>query len=274
MTELTKAGLFMKLIHLLTAGFMAIAMSFATANAAETCEGAGPQTPRDITSKIGANLADFPWAPAHTEMNLCNIHTHTNAEHKGPDFSIKVGSGDHGGYACNETSSLTEAQLKDPMDGKGAFKGVKPGDTIEVHWVHSSCDVKPGKGLGACLTDECENPKLRVETQVFLLANDEYALDFNDYVYGDTQRNNFHQAKAIPTDTGKPVVFRGSTTGPSYTDKACSPAKVTWSVRPQCAKLNIATLHKWAETGNAFEEDHSHGVRQLVTNPALLSPIQ
>jgi hypothetical protein len=41
-----------------------------------------------------------------------------------------------------------------------------------------------------------------------------------------------------------------------------------------CAKLDINSLHKWAEEGNVFNESKSHGVRQLVTAPELLSPIQ
>lgn len=252
----------------------ALAISPASSMAEELCKDAGPQTPRDISSAEGTNMDAFPMAPEYTKMNLCNIHTHTNAEHKGPDFSVFVNNTDSGGYACNETSSLTKEQLTDPMNGKGAYKGVKPGDTIEVHWVHSSCNVKPGEGLGSCLSDDCKDPLLRVEAQVFVLVNDEHALDFGDYVYANTQRDGFHQAKAIPADTGKPVVFRGSTTGPKYTQSECSPLKVTWSVRPQCAKLNIASLHAWAEKGNVFNETKSHGVRQLVTAPELLSPIK
>jgi hypothetical protein len=244
------------------------------ANQPLSCKNAGPQTPRDISNHTGKNTITFPWAPAYAEMNLCNIHSHTNAEHRGPDFNVYVGDSKHGGYACNATSSLTAEQLQDPYNGNGPYKNVKPGDTIEVHWVYSSCDVKPGKGLGACLTEDCTNPKLRVEAQVFLLVNDEYALDFNDYVYANTVRNGLHQAKSIPTDTGKPVVFRGSTTGPAYTQEICSPAQVTWSVRPQCAKLNIASLHQWAKAGNVFAETSSHGVRQLVTKPELLAPIE
>ncbi len=257
------------------AGMAAIlgAVSFG-AQAMETCEGAGPQTPRDIANVVGSNSVTFPMAPHYSKMNLCNIHTHTNAEHKGPDFSIKVGTGDYDGYACNESKSLTKEQLMDPFEGKGAFGKIKPGDTIEVHWVHSSCDVKPGEGLGSCLAEGCTDPLLRVEAQTFLLVNDEHALDFNDYVYGDTVREGFHQAKSIPDDMGKPVEFLGSTTGPSYTEEKCSPLKVTWSVRPQCAKLNIASLHKWAADGNVFKETKSHGVRQLVTKPELLSPIK
>lgn len=239
------------------------------------CSEFGPQTPRDISSVSGNNSADFPMAPAYTELNLCNIHTHTNAEHKGPGFDVFVGDDDHGGYACNLSDmALSDAELSDPKGGKGAFKGVKPGETIEVHWVHSSCDVAPGEGLGSCLSEGCDNPLLRVEAQVFLVVNDENALDFNDLVYDEANKDTVHQAKAIPSDTGTPVVFRGSTTGPKYTQTTCSPFNVTWSVRPNCAKLDINSLHEWAEKGNVFNETKSHGVRQLVVHPDLLAPIE
>ena len=71
------------------------AVKTVTENAA-LCEGFGPQTPRDISSKTGVNLDDFEIAPPASAMNLCNIHTHTNAEHKGPDFSIYAGPGASG----------------------------------------------------------------------------------------------------------------------------------------------------------------------------------
>ena len=242
--------------------------------AKEICKDAGPQTPRDISKKYGKNKVKFKMAPDYQKMNLCNIHTHTNAEHKGPDFNVFVNNTDFGGYACNETTSLTPAKLRDTYNGKGAFKNIKPGDTIEVHWVHTSCDVKPGEGLGSCLSDDCKNPLLRVEAQVFLLVNDDSALDFNDYAYDNNIVNGLHQAKRIPSDTGTPVVFRGYTTGPKYTETECSPLKVTWSVRPQCAKLNIKSLHRWAKKDNIFNEKKSHGVRQLVTSPKLLSKIK
>ncbi len=238
------------------------------------CEGFGPQTPRDITSAVGLNLDDFAMAPDASELNLCNIHTHTNAEHKGPGYSVFVNGTDNGGYACNDADTFTEEQLTDPAGGDGAYKGVKPGDTIEVHWVHTSCDIEPGEGLGSCLSETCEAPLLRVEAQVFLVVNDpENAYDFTELAYGGTKRAGRHQAKAIPSETGEPVVFRGSTTGPSFTQSTCSPLKVTWSVRPQCARVDISSLHKWASEGNVFNETKSHGVRQLVTAPELLSPI-
>lgn len=238
--------------------------------ASALCVGMGPQTPRDISAVQGLNLTAFPLAPPAAEMNLCNIHTHTNAEHKGPGFSVFVNDTDQGGYACNGTAELTEAELA-PADG--AFKGVTSGETIEVHWVHTSCPATPGAGLGACVPEGCENPLLRVEAQTFLVVNDDAALDFMEMTYGGNMVDGLHQAKMIPADTGTPVSFRGSTTGPSYTQATCSPAQVTWNVRPQCAKLDINSLHAWAESGNVFEETKSHGVRQLVTAPELLSPI-
>lgn len=98
-------------------------------------------------------------------------------------------------------------------------------------------------------------------------------MNFDDLAYKENQVNGRHQALALPTDTRLPVEFIGSTTGPSYTESACSPIHATWSVHPSCAKLDINSLGKWCE-GNVFEEDHAHGVRALVTNPGLLSEIK
>jgi len=245
----------------------------------EACKGFGPQTPRDIDSLNGDNKRSFSLAPASTEMNLCNIHFHENAEHKARDFSIYAGDGDgHGydsGYQCAVSKSLSDAEMAPTKEAvcKGKHGDLQPGDTIEVHWVHSSCDVKPGAGLGSCLSDSCANPNLRVETQVFTLVNDPDALNFNDLDYDGNMVNGYHQPKAIPDNTGKPVEFLGSTTGPKYSEQSCSPLQVSWSVRPQCAKLDINSVGEWCKD-NAFNEDHAHGVRKLVVNPRLLSEIK
>lgn len=244
------------------------------ASVANVCEGYGPQTPRDIDSLEGTNKRIFSIAPPSEQMNLCNIHFHNNAEHKAKDFSIYAGEGDKGyggGYMCGISKELSAAELK-PVKGK-VCGGLEPGDTIEMHWVHSSCDVKPGAGLGSCLSDTCANPNLRVETQVFTLVNDSSAMDFNDMDYDGNMIDGYHQAKMIPTTTGASVEFLGSTTGPSYdAAQKCSPLQVTWSVRPQCAKLDINSIAKWCES-NEFDEKKSHGVRQLVTDKRLLSVI-
>ncbi|WP_417911264.1 delta-class carbonic anhydrase [Candidatus Electronema sp. PJ] len=239
------------------------------------CKTAGPQTPRDIDSKIGTNKIVFPVAPIYSELNLCNIHFHVNAEHKGENFSLEAGAGDHGhggGYKCTDTPSLTKEELKSPNGS--ICEGLKPGDTIEVHWVHSSCgDVQPGETLKSCLSEKCQKPSLRVEAQVFLVVNDPTALNFNDLSYDGNIVNGRHQAKAIPAGTGIPVEFLGSTTGEKYNNEQCSPLQVTWNVRPQCAKVDINSLGKWCEH-NVFKEHHGHGARELVTDPSLLSEIK
>ena len=238
------------------------------------CTGFGPQTPRDIDSKKGTNPQTFTLAPNYQDMNLCNIHFHNNAEHKAKDFAIFAGDGDHGhggGYQCAMSKKLSKAELTKPKND--ICKGLKPGDTIEVHWVHSSCQVTPGAGLGSCLNKKCANPDLRVETQVFTLVNDKKALNFNDFAYGSNMVNGKHQAKSLPKGNGKVVEFIGSTTGPKYSESTCSPMQVTWAVRSKCAKLDINSLGEWCEN-NEFSEDHAHGVRKLVTNPKLLSIIK
>ena len=240
----------------------------------EVCVSFGPQTPRDIDKKAGENKVRFSSAPSYKEMNLCDIHFHNHAEHKAKDFSIYAGDGNQGiggGYQCNISKSLSKAELKAPKNY--ICKGIKPGDTIEVHWVYSSCDVKPGPGLGTCLSESCANPDLRAETQVFTVVNDPSALNFNDFSYAGHTVNGYHQTKSLPTNTGKPVEFMGSTTGPNYSDQKCSPLLVSWSVRPLCAKVDINSLGEWCKN-NVFEEDKADGVRKLVVNPKLLSKIK
>jgi hypothetical protein len=262
----------MKRSHAAAAAIVSLSLGLgSSAFAADVCQKYGPQTPRDITKKGGKNPQTFPLAPPARAMNFCNIHFHTNAEHKGPGYAVFAGKGEFGGYKCNGTAKLSKAELTTPEHG--ACHGLKAGDTIEVHWVYTSCEVTPGKGLGACLSEQCANPTLRVEAQVFLVANNPKAGDFANYAYAGHVVHGLHQPKALPAGTGKPVEFLGSTTGPSYSDTKCSPLQVTWSVRPACAKIDINSLNKWCEK-NPFEEDHAHGVRALVTAPELLSKIR
>lgn len=148
------------------------------------------------------------------------------------------------------------------------------GETIEVHRVQTSCNATPGEGLGACVPEGCENPLLRVQARVFLVVNDVAALDLMDMAYGGHTSNGLHQAKATPSDTGPPALFRGPTTGPSYLQTSCSSAQATWNERPRRAKLHVQSVHTWAEGDNVFKETKSHGVRQLVTAPELLAPIE
>jgi hypothetical protein len=235
-------------------------------------KGFGPQSPRDISSLKGTNARIFGEAPAYTDMNLCNIHFHKNAEHKGGEFTKYAGNGTGTGYqsgfaysgklSSSETKKINKDICPNPHGG------LYPGDTIEVHYVHSTALAKPGYTLGACLGESITNIQARVETQVYVLVNDKKALDFNELTEHAVV-NGKHQALNIPNNTGTPIQYAGSTTGPSYNEKA-SPFQVSWSVRPKVAKVNIETVGDWCK-GNAFKEDHAHGVRNLVTNPKLLS---
>lgn len=235
--------------------------------------GYGPQSPRDIDSHEGANHRAFSTAPAATEMTLCDIHFHENAEHKGGQFTIYAGNGDGHGYGTGfkYDGDLSEAEMA-PVDmkvGEGEHGDLTPGDTIEIHFVHSTAQATLGPSLGTCLSDAIGNPQLRVETVVAVLVS-EGGADFTEMAHIE-EIDGLNQVPNLPTDLGNPVVYNGSTTGPGYNQKG-SPFQVTWSVRPKVAKLNIASVDAWLKD-NPFGEDHAHGVRNLVMNPALLSQI-
>lgn len=237
-------------------------------------EGFGPQSPRDIDAVVGSNQRSFNAAPSSAKMNLCNIHFHKNAEHKGGEFTEYAGNGDGHGYQSGYKYSgkLTASELKSAENEICPSKhgALSVGNTIEVHYVHSTAQVKPGPTLGSCLNEAIKNPQLRVETQVYVLVNDKNALDFGR-LSKQEKTSDLYQAVNIPSNTGTPIQYAGSTTGPGYNEKG-SPFQVTWSVRPNVAKVNIESVGKWCE-GNVFNEDHAHGVRNLVTNPDLLSKI-
>lgn len=207
-------------------------------------------------------------------MDLCNIHFHKNAEHKGGEFTKYAGNGDGHGYESGYmyTGHLSDSELKPVNDEvcPSEHGHLEAGDTIEVHYVHSTAQVTPGPTLGSCLNDAINNPQLRVETQVYVLVNDSNAKDFAESTKHGW-KNGLYQATNIPADTGTAIQYAGSTTGPGYNEKG-SPFQVTRSVRPKVSKVNIQTVGDWCK-GNAFNEDHAHGVRNLVLNPDLLSEI-
>jgi len=245
--------------------FMLTGLSYASGKKAgkdNHCVGAGPQSPRDIAATKGSNKVVFNTAPDYKDMNLCNVHFHRNAEHKASSYSEFVKDGDHSGWACKQPSAARLA--KGSHVEYNHCEGIAPGDTIEVHWVYTTCDttsegVKPlGGGLGACMTEICPNPQLRVEAQVFVLEEGG-KLKFND--------------KEPVTPEGDIVRYIGSTTGTSYSNDHCSQFQVNWNVRNSCESLDIKDFSNWC-AHNKYNDHHAHGVRELVTSPALLSPIK
>lgn len=228
------------------------------------CFHAGPQAPRDISIKIGQNPSVFPDALPHAQMNLCNIHFHRSAEHKGPGFSTLHGNGIHEGYICDGSKPPLESQRK--HEGDGCYD-IGLGDTIEVHWVFTTCEVDPGKTLAACMNPNCQNPNLRVEARVFVLTEGvKGEFDFDEY------RVKGHHPKHLPVAKNE-VSYMGSTTGPKFTDKICSPYQVSWHVGTGCAPLKKSSLDKWCDK-NVFGERHAHGVRKIVKDPRILSKIK
>jgi hypothetical protein len=214
----------------------------------------------------GTNSVTFAKAPSADQMHLCNIHFHQYAEHKGTGYSGQAGEGDHKGYYCQKNTAKPQegdhgSACRPKEAGHGTALAV--GDTIEVHWVYTTCDVKPGPGLGGCAS--CAKAQLRVEARVFYLTNDAAAADFAD-----------KEGKIALPAAGDTVEYLGSTTGSEKYSKPdnCSPLPVTWNVSQACSPLRIASVSDWCANPNVFEEDHAHGVRLLVEDPKLLSPIK
>ncbi|MCB1391188.1 MAG: hypothetical protein KDK12_18900 [Rhodobacteraceae bacterium] len=238
-------------------------------------EGFGPQSPRDIDLPIGINPRVFGLAPDPMRMNLCNIHLHEGAEHRGGEFTDYAGNGDGAGngtgYRYHGALSGAELAPYGSPVGASAHGALEPGDTIEVHFVFTTARVSPGPTLGACLDGATGNPQLRVEAVVMVLVNDDTEANFLELTQVVTQRG-YAQAPNLPMALGQPVVYAGSTTGPSYNETG-SPYQVTWSVRPRVLRVSIRSLDAWLGH-NVFDEDHAHGVRNLVTDPEQLSPIR
>lgn len=234
--------------------------------------GFGPQSPRDISVRNGKNRRIFTLAPERQALNLCNIHLHENAEHRGGEFTTYAGNGDGrgNGTGYRYNGSLTAAELA-PVGqaiGESEEGSLVPGDTVEIHFVYTSADAKPGVTLAACFSDATKNPQLRVEALVAVLVNNQKATSMTD-IAAVKQVNGLYQAQNLPANLGKPIRYAGSTTGPNYNEVA-SPFQVTWSVRPKVAKVDINSLAAWL-ADNPFKETHAHGVRNLVVDPALLS---
>ena len=59
------------------------------------------------------NNRAFGSVPAYAEMNLCNIHFHKNAEHKGGEFTKYAGNSDGQGYQSGYvfSGSLSTSEL-------------------------------------------------------------------------------------------------------------------------------------------------------------------
>ena len=230
-------------------------------NTPAPCERVGPQSARDIEMKFGTNPVRFSQAPPIERLKLCDIHFHRFAEHKIPGSVAAQPPGK--GFVCpipRRARFSPEGEIADRKvcESVGLF------DTVEVHWVYTTCNVDPAPCLGSCFSKSCLNPELRVAAQLFYVTPDNYprAIDWADAGYDTT-----------PPRPHRNVEYMGSTTGSVFNGvNTCSPYQATWSVSPRCLPLTMASLGSWCER-NEFDERKPHGVRDLVTDPKLLSRI-
>lgn len=231
----------------------------------------GPQAPRDLAViAAGANAGSTPAkAPPADKMSLCNIHFHKYAEHKATGYKTAFGTGPNAGFVCEKRPAPKLAAAgKAEAEAEATCDTVAENDTIEVHWVFTSCPAPATPylaGLANCT--RCPGPSLRVEAKVFHIDSDGEDFSKFDLAAGKAQ------PKALPDASGA-IEYQGSTTGNAYNnDSHCSPASVTWNVRPDCTPLKLASLKAWC-SNNAYNEHAVHGVRPLVTKPELLSEIK
>ena len=228
--------------RILKLGIVLIAAQGFTSSIYASCIGAGPQAPRDIDDSNGSNPVTFESVPYIEDMYHCNTHYHRFAEHKAAAYEIEVidADGEYAGYACNDAGN---------------------NDTVEVHWVYTSCNITEYNeqfgtrdGLANCFTNTCANPQLRVEAQVYVVEDNGLVTSLESPVEHNDQT----------------TTYIGSTTGPSYNNAHCSPYQVTWNVKSTCGSLDSEYLEQWSDLHN----EHAHGVRQLVTDTSLLNLIQ
>lgn len=136
--------------------------------------------------------------------------------------------------------------------GEAVCESVDYGDRVELHWVYTNCELPepPRPGLENCVCDR-DDMVLRV-----------YA---RGYVVSDEGTGPEQPTEGL-------VRYLGSTTGPSYDNQVCSPARVNWAVDPEVGALRKEALANWCETNPWEGEDHPHGSRPLVTREDWLSP--
>lgn len=246
-------------------------------SAVAPCEKAGPQSPRDIDETVGENPVRFAIAPPPDARRLCDIHFHKHAEHKARAYDTPADDGS--GFVCSEWTR--DRHMGEPAPSRQGCEGIEIGDTIEVHWVYTTCDVEKAPCLTSCFSDACANPQLRVEAQVFFLTNQDFGYKphrvyrsgkWEEVWTGPDDWTRAGYSESPPAAVGT-VEYLGSTTGSAYdNEKTCSPLQVTWSVRHECRPLSLASLDEWCED-NVFGEDYAHGARRLVSVSRLLSEI-
>lgn len=269
--------------------------------------GPGPQSGANITKGFNGNYpaTTVPNKKPYWQSNMCpvNVHWHLGTEHysvgeydengNGPDgniaapkFTRRLASGEpvRPGFRCHHYDAKDSKFTKD-YDWKHC-KGMKVGETYEVHWPHS--------GAGACGTiDQYQTPfydgvfcklgltvpefvdlvtnettrqtvpnVVGVQGQIFTVVDDE------SYFYPDMIRGWVHdEERTMATDI---AYYTGSTTGTSRNNEICSQyAPITWQVDRKCHMISASSFDKLCYDMKLQRDDmtydlEAHGSRELV----------
>lgn len=228
-------------------------ITLATVAAFACSKSEAPPATADDVSSDSDTAADADAA----EVTECGPQSPRDITSASGTNSVQVPGGD--------TPNLCNVHFHDPFEHSGfgpepavsgdpgdpVCKSVEVGDKLEFHWVYTNCQVpdEPIKGLANCVCDR-EDLVLRVFTQAYVVSS---------------------EGVQPGQPEGDLVQYAGSTTGPSYNNETCSPARVNWMVNPKVLALSKDALGQWCENNPWPDEDHPHQSRILVTDAAWLS---
>ncbi|CAE7217860.1 unnamed protein product [Symbiodinium natans] len=216
------------------------------------------------------------------EFIQVNLHWHLGAEHysKG-EYDIPVGKHRRhrpGPPKWDGQPLVPEVQPGFFCNLRGYDDHLKPyhfkhcedaqvGYTYEFHWVFSSAgplsnEFRLYSGLDQAF-NRSSNPMAIVRGQVCRIINDETLKTEHEV---ERDYDNFVEQWRAP-DLGNAVRYVGSTTGPSFDNKVCSPVAVNWHVDTKCCTLTAQALdrtcQKMKEMGMTADL-RPHGSRELV----------
>lgn len=231
-------------------------------------------------------------AKAHTltveeaqHLKLTNLHYHLGAEHKfvgeydDPTESEKydaalkdknkldqdkpdAGDGHRPGFMCKASS--TKAGQKTP-GGNGEY-----GKTYEFHFVYSTAGddtlvANLGKAAGQDVTGRFQgNPMIVVQARVFVIDDSGTGASG-----GSASVDEDVKVPTNPVKLENAVMYTGSTTGPKYNNKCCSPYVITWHVQTTCNRISAAAFDKLVAQDN---DGHMHGSRWLLDKELVVKP--
>jgi len=235
----------------------------------------GPIGPADVSDDaVGTRPPLFRPQSTVGRLQSTQPHMHKWAEHKSKgQYDIPGPAEATKGFECDK-SGLTPAQLAPfayqfcqpqpditncsfaaipgaaPEVTRGdvpcALSRVNPGDTIEIHWPHTSGSTSP---LGP-FDDVVSNALLVVQAQVFLVVNDpKYEMDVQLFLT--------HWNEALAAEDS--VAYVGSPTGDHDNRNMCYSNQNTWLVDRKCHMLHVGSLDRWCganPAGRVWSDQH------------------